>query len=292
LYSYVSLNSPKVKPILLIDEAETHLHYDAQADLVRVFETQTDAAQIIYTTHSAACLPSDLGTGIRVVGPSDATAGLSIINNSFWVDGPGLSPLLMAMGASVMAIIPTRRAIMAEGASDVILLPTLLRAATGQRQLRFQIAPGIARVSESEARELELEAPVVAYLVDGDRGGSEHRRKLVRAGIEARRIVQLPGGKVAEDFVKDRFYVLAVNEELKRSHGAGVEMPIGALTKTQRPSAVAAWCRRERVRPPSKVRVACRLAELMRHEDGIVSKRAKEDLLKVFGQIQEALGLL
>ena len=53
-------------PVLLIDEAEIHLHYAAQADLIKEFEEQDYVNSIIYTTHSAGCLPSDLGSGIRV----------------------------------------------------------------------------------------------------------------------------------------------------------------------------------------------------------------------------------
>ena len=56
-----------VPPILLIDEVETHLHYNAQADLIEVPTEQNAARQIVYTTHSAACLPQDLGLGVRVV---------------------------------------------------------------------------------------------------------------------------------------------------------------------------------------------------------------------------------
>lgn len=40
-------------PILLIDEAEMRLHYDAQADLVQILSKQTVSPKIIYTTHSA-----------------------------------------------------------------------------------------------------------------------------------------------------------------------------------------------------------------------------------------------
>jgi predicted ATP-dependent endonuclease of OLD family len=50
-----------VPPIVLIDELERHLHYDAQADVVQVFSRQEALNQIIYTTHSAGCLPEDLG---------------------------------------------------------------------------------------------------------------------------------------------------------------------------------------------------------------------------------------
>jgi len=54
-------------PVLLVDEAELHLHYDAQADLVQVFDRQELAQCVIYTTHSVGCLPEDLGLGIVVV---------------------------------------------------------------------------------------------------------------------------------------------------------------------------------------------------------------------------------
>ncbi len=39
----------RVPPVLLVDEAETHLHYDAQADLVQMLGRQVQAAQVIYT---------------------------------------------------------------------------------------------------------------------------------------------------------------------------------------------------------------------------------------------------
>lgn len=51
------------------------LHYDAQADLIGVLEEQDAAAQVIYTTHSPASLPNDLGAGVRVVWILDGDAG-------------------------------------------------------------------------------------------------------------------------------------------------------------------------------------------------------------------------
>jgi len=67
LYAFTALQEGLTKPILLIDEAESHLHYDAQTDLVQVMENQDTSSQIIYTTHSAGCLPDDLGTGVRAI---------------------------------------------------------------------------------------------------------------------------------------------------------------------------------------------------------------------------------
>lgn len=57
------------RPILLVDEIETHLHYDAQADLVDVLSKQRFTSKVVFTTHSFGCLPFDLGTGVRVVQP-------------------------------------------------------------------------------------------------------------------------------------------------------------------------------------------------------------------------------
>ena len=90
--------------VLLIDEAELHLHYDAQIDLIKLFEEQKLVNSIYYTTHSAGCLPSDLGTGIRAVKQiKDKKGNLkhSTIRNSVWQNDAGFSPILMAMGASL-----------------------------------------------------------------------------------------------------------------------------------------------------------------------------------------------
>src|SRR3954471_6881717 len=102
LQAFVESEAQGQNVILLVDEAENHLHYDAQADLVQMFSVQTVVEKVIYTTHSAACLPTDLGTGIRVIepfGPEDKGREdweHSRIRNAFWSTGPGFSPLLMA----------------------------------------------------------------------------------------------------------------------------------------------------------------------------------------------------
>lgn len=63
LAAFVSSQRLAIPPILLIDEAETHLHFDSQADLVGVLLKQVEATQVFYTTRSPGCLPADLGTG-------------------------------------------------------------------------------------------------------------------------------------------------------------------------------------------------------------------------------------
>ena len=103
----------KERPILLVDEIETHLHYDAQADLIDVLSQQQFTSKIIYTTHSFGCLPPDLGTGVRVVHPLDAAT--SSFENGYWRNGSGFSPMLVSMGAAAATFTPTRYAVIAEG---------------------------------------------------------------------------------------------------------------------------------------------------------------------------------
>ena len=175
-----NLTSP---PILVVDEAENHLHWDAQADLINLFHSQDRVAQIIYSTHSPGCLPHDLGHGVRAVLPNPDSRHHSIVENWIWGSSPGFRPLLMRMGASTAAMTPHRFAVMTEGVADFILLPSLLRDATSKDVLEYQVVPGIAQASTDEIRETDSESDVVFYLVDGDGGGLAHTKKIRRAGV-------------------------------------------------------------------------------------------------------------
>jgi len=263
LLAYTETHAGAVPPILLVDEAETHLHYDAQADLVRVFARQRAAAKVIYTTHSAGCLPEDLGAAIRVVAPVP-DSDRSVVRNGFWEEGPGFSPLFLGMGASALAFTSVRRAVIAEGAADLILLPTLLREATKRAVLGFQVAPGLAEVSPEAVEDLGLVAARVAYVVDGDAGGRAVRRKLTGQGVPDDLIVTIQDGDRGlslEDLLERRTYLAAVNEELRRSHGGAHEMPLARLPGRGRPAAVNKWCQARGIDPPSKRAVANRLLE-------------------------------
>lgn len=194
LVSFLATHASDVPPILLVDEAENHLHLDAQADLINMFVAQDKAAKIIYTTHSPACLPPDLGTGIRSIVPS-SLPDRSDVKNSFWQGAAGYSPLMMAMGASAAAFTPTRRVVLAEGAADMLLYPSLIRAATDLQELPYQIAPGLSEVPKELISALDLEAAKVAYLVDDDKGGRALKKTLVNAGVPERLVVsaEVPG---------------------------------------------------------------------------------------------------
>jgi AAA ATPase domain len=150
--SLFALVSQAVEPqrdvVLLIDEAERHLHYDAQADLIQMLAKQGMARKVIYTTHSFGSLPEDMGLGVRIVSPIGEHE--SKIVNDFWSQGgAGLSPLLLNMGAATMAFLPVRYCVLAEGAVDMLLLPSLFRELRAVETLGFQVAPGLAEAGDA-----------------------------------------------------------------------------------------------------------------------------------------------
>jgi len=275
LRAFVALADTDVKPILLIDEADTHLHYDAQADLVQVLEEQDEVAKVIYTTHSAGCLPRDLGTGIRAIVPTcHEVDGKRVLTddseavNRFWTHGRGFSPILIAMGASALAFAATRRAVIAEGMSDTLLLPSLIREAIGEPYLDYQIAPSFAEATVEDVADLDLVASRVAYLADGDKGGQDHAKKLKKSGVLNEQILFLAGkgsGLSVEDLLVKDVYLRAVNAELSRWYDFRIKPE--NIPDVGRSSAVARWCAR-RKRPDngrpvqvSKVDIAQRVLD-------------------------------
>lgn len=169
-------------PILLIDEAEQHLHYDAQADLMQMLAKQMVAQKVIFTTHSAGCLPEDLGNGVRFVNPvteeGEGDPRSTIINRFWGSDEPGFKSLLMGMGATTLAFFPTRKAVIVEGPSEMLLLPTLLREALNAEALQFQVVPGLSMADKAILPIAGTPATGVCYLVDGDDGGRKLEKEI------------------------------------------------------------------------------------------------------------------
>ncbi len=259
--------------ILAIDEAEMHLHYDAQADLVRVLTQQNLVPQIIYTTHSAGCLPEDLGSAIRVVRTTPRDR--SRISNGFWSlqsEEVGFTSLLMAMGAGAVAFTPTRRAVITEGPSDALLLPALLRAALGRRAdhpLGLQVAGGLAWTPPRRLGALEGEAAHVVYLVDSDEEGNKYRDDLKAAGVNKERIFILNAGNVRglsiEDFVDKETYVEVVNLLLRELRGyEGDPLLASDIPDCGAARASERWARSRGVEPAPKPAVAENLLRVCR----------------------------
>jgi predicted ATP-dependent endonuclease of OLD family len=275
--------------VLLVDEAETHLHYDAQANLVDTFFSQDVAAQVIYTTHSPGCLPPDLGTGIRIVTPSKSDLESSEVRNSFWGGPvPGFSPLLLAMGASAAAFSVTRYAVIAEGPSEMILLPSLLRSALGEDHLPYQIAPGLSEAGIELYPELDGEAARTVFVVDGDPGGTTLRKQLETAGISKKKIRTL-GATTLEDVLDAESYVQAVNALLHSANRSKRRsIAVEDLPNDLRSRYVEDWCKQGGLKCPSKVAIAVRLVE-----DGLAkpSDTGLAVLRSLDREIRSALGI-
>jgi hypothetical protein len=218
-FVYAQTGDAASRPVLLIDEAEQHLHYDGQAHLVQVLGRQRVAQWVLYTTHSVGCLPEDLGTGLVVIEP--LVRASSRISQSFWTAGSALRPIMLALGATALSFTPSRRVVIGEGAHEAILLPTLLRQSRTQQDedspLGFQVVGGLSEVRPSETELLEEEGGTVVYLVDGDQGGLAHADKVPKAARSAGRVLMLGGkssGLSIEDCVDSKVLVAVVNRLL------------------------------------------------------------------------------
>jgi predicted ATP-dependent endonuclease of OLD family len=254
LRSFIASEAGAVAPIVLIDEAETHLHYDAQSELVTVFEEQNEAAKIIYTTHSAGCLPRDIGVGLRGITPTttlvdgrERQTDHSQIVNGFWLRDYGFSPVLIAMGAGAFAFSSVSKAVMTEGFTDALILPSLLREALGQSRLGYQVVPRFSGVARGEIPNFDLVAARLAVLADGDQGGTDHKNNLEKQGLRKDQIFFLGGeqsGLSLEDLVAEDIYREAVDGELE-VHKPDLRFA-GSLPTTGRSKAVEKWAEGQR----------------------------------------------
>jgi predicted ATP-dependent endonuclease of OLD family len=273
--------------ILFVDEAEIHLHYDAQADLVQMLERQPLVRQVIYTTHSAGCLPEDL-TSVRTVVPQP-NSEISHLRNWFWEDQEaGFAPLLTGMGAATLAFVPTRFAVLVEGPTDLIPLPTLMREASGHPSLGFQIAPGLAGAAPSEISSVDMQGPRIVYLLDNDDGGDGIARQLGHAGIGQDRCVRISRirNTVIEDLVEPEIYLAAIKAELTQS---GHEpTPSSELEKLNRPCSVEEWCETSGFSAPVKRAVAQRLLEQAREGAPLLTTEGSNELRYLLSQIMSS----
>jgi hypothetical protein len=284
-----------VDPVVLIDEAETHLHYDAQADLVRVLESAEGVSKIIYTTHSAGCLPHDLGTGIRAVVPildrERKITDLSRIEGRFWTHGKGFSPLLIAMGASAFAFSATQRAAITEGISDAMLLPSMIREATGLARLPYQVVPGFAEARGDATPEFDLMASRTAFVADGDGGGELHVQKLINNGVSEKQIEYLGGkgmGFSMEDLLSKGVYLAAVNAEMPD----GLKIPSGEVGDIGRTNAIKAWVETQRPGQGlsvNKAAVAQRVLDSLTSETSLLSTPGNKALRTLHRNILKVL---
>ncbi|NYD89171.1 AAA family ATPase [Sphingomonas melonis] len=267
LFAFVSTNRSE-RPILLIDEAEQRLHYDAQADLVQMLTNQRVASKVIYTTHSAGCLPEDLGHGVRLVHPQGADATTSVITNKFWaIQGGGFSPLLFGLGATTMAFFPTRHALCVEGPADMLLLPQLIREALGTQTLGYQIVPNLSSAARELAPLVPAEASAIAFLVDGDPGGRKIKAALLRSGVPDTRVIVLetPDGQglELEDLVEPTILLRAVDALIDRHHPGSAKLGAEAMPGAMRMEWLEAGYQRVTSQKLPKVELAYELLDML-----------------------------
>ncbi len=263
LVAFLAVRGETEPPILLIDEAETHLHIDAQADLVNTFMTQRQAAKIIYTTHSPACLPPDLGSNIRAVVPDPVDENRSVIEGSFWHGAAGFSPLMLAMGAGAAAFSAARFVVLGEGASEMLMLPSLIKAAIDESDLEYQVAPGLSESPTEMYPELDFEGARVAFLVDGDQGGKDRRAALIAGEVPEGRIAEL-GALTLENLLQPDLYLETVRALLSECN-PGMSIPdlpdLPDPTRAVWPNELDRWAEKHDLKMPGKRVVASRLVE-------------------------------
>lgn len=294
LIAFLNQRETSNQPVLLVDEAESHLSYDAQADLIEVLETQVVAQKVIYTTHSAGCLPSDLGTGIRPVITLEGER--SEIKNGFWVEGPGFKPLMLAMGASPFAFSVARNALIAEGPSETILLPTLIRQAMDVSKLEFQVAPGMSIVGSDDLPGLLSETGQSAIILDGDASGEEDKQALIDDGVDPAKVRtyrDFTGEPlIFEDFINPVEYVEAVNDELQTYQNPSEELSPTDLPNTGRATAVEGWCYDRGLDPVVKPNVCQRLVEKAAQGGRVVDEDREQVLQEIYDWAEDHFVLM
>jgi predicted ATP-dependent endonuclease of OLD family len=290
LRSFLEQQKSNKKPIILVDEVETHLSYDAQANLIDFLETEIQnlAQKVIYTTHSAGCLPSDIGTGVRPVIPT-GEGERSKIENGFWsIDkkGEGFTPLMIVMGLSPVAFSVARNSLIAEGPSECILLPTLLREVSGEDTLAYQVAPGASNVPREDVYNLVSESGRTSFILDGDDGGDEIKKNLQDGGVEEGRIKSYRElhednqELILEDLIEPEVLVGAINEELREWQSPQDSMEIDDLDRIGCWDSVEAWCEEHELTPPRKVGVSQRLVEKSNYEGMDIVDSDREHILE------------
>jgi predicted ATP-dependent endonuclease of OLD family len=219
----------------------------------------------------------------------------SQVLNGFWFGASGFSPLLIAMGASAFAFSAAQKALVTEGFTDALLLPTLIREASEVDRLEYQVVPDFARAKADEVLNFDLLAARVAYVADGDQGGTDHvENKLKPNGILPEQIAFLGGegsGTTLEDLVDPGVFLEVVNDHLK-DHGADVDFPEEQLPSTGRMTALAEWCEAQStpasvIDAPTKPDVAKAL--LAKRKRALVADDHRETLQQLDEQVRSIL---
>lgn len=129
---YEDIKRRKQNVILLLDEPGLSLHGRAQADLLRYFEAELSAHQLIYTTHSPFMIDpakfgrvrivQDLGIDAKEQLPKDQD-GTKVLTNVFDATDDSLFPLQGALGYEIQqTLFIGPNSLVVEGPADMLYL--------------------------------------------------------------------------------------------------------------------------------------------------------------------------
>jgi predicted ATP-dependent endonuclease of OLD family len=198
---------------------------------------------------------------------------------------------MIAMGAGASAFGAARYVVLAEGATEMLVLPSLIRAATGLNELPYQVAPGLSESSPEDYVDLDLEGARVAFLVDDDAGGVMLKTNLIEAGVSPDKIVQL-GVLMLEHLLDPDVYKKAYAQLLREWNPTATIADPPAFdehSKVPRPKQLEAWAKSiPKLHVPGKRDVASFLAE---HGKAIPSENGAALLQSLHVGLLDALGI-
>jgi AAA ATPase domain len=208
--------NPANEYIFLFDEPGTALHPSGQVNLQRVFERLSQRDQIIYATHSLFMVNHNRPERNRVV--SKDTGGTKVDQKPYLRNWRAVRDALGLILAGNFFIADTT--LLVEGESDAMYTGALLAAFDRADIIDIDLNlfsvqwAGNSRDFEPMARLMLEEGRHVVAMMDGDRSGTELRKKIekLNIAIQAGRVmargpvelVQLEKNQSIEDLIPSR----------------------------------------------------------------------------------------
>ncbi len=235
---YEDIKRQKQNVILLLDEPGLSLHGRAQSDLLRYFETELSAHQLIYTTHSPFMIDpakfervrivQDLGIDAKEPLPKDQD-GTKVLPNVFDATDDSLFPLQGALGYEIQqTLFIGPNSLVVEGPADMLFLRAvsaeLEREGREGLSEKWVITPtgGSGKVPAFVALLAPQKGMNVATLLDIQSSDRVQIEDLYKKKLLKKRQVTTYGDFVGkseadvEDMFERDFYVDLVNSEFAK----------------------------------------------------------------------------
>ena len=235
---YEDIKRQKKNVILLLDEPGLSLHGRAQADLLRYFEAELSAHQLIYTTHSPFMIDpakfervrivQDLGIDAKEPLPKDKD-GTKVLANVFDATDDSLFPLQGALGYEIQqTLFIGPNSLVVEGPADLLYLRAmsaeLEREGRGGLSEKWVITPtgGSGKVPAFVALLAPQKGINVATLLDIQSSDRAQIEDLYKKKLLKKRQVTTYGDFAkkdeadVEDMFERDFYVDLINLEYSK----------------------------------------------------------------------------